>query len=310
MVDGYRKCPGRSDMLLTLLSVPLYLAAVGRYGYRMVIALAVSLLIGYMAEKIGAKIRGKALVCLGYPAWVLFPLVLPPAFPLWMLATTVFFGVVAGVVFFGGHGRQLAAPVAVGWTFASLSYPAAFGFGWTFPFTDPAAGFSRYVAAVPSIDHPIAYLLDRVDITATEILVGNLPQTPGNALPVLLILCCLILWVLRAVDVRGSLAFLGTVTILSVVFHFAMPDVFVSPKALLVGNLLFASFFIYADERVSPRTKQGRWITGILAGITAFIIRALSDFPCGVFYAVLFGNVFSPILDEWMLHLKYGRKKA
>ena len=310
MDSTFRKYPGRSDMLLVLLAAPLYLVAVGRYGYRMVIALAVSMLVGYLAEKVGAKIRGKAALCLGYPAWVLFPLVMPPAFPLWMLASTVFFGVVAGVVFFGGHGRQLAAPVAVGWTFASLSYPAAFGFGWTFPFTDPAAGFTRYIAAVPSIDHPISYLSERMDVTLTEILAGHFPQTPGTALPLLLILCGLLLWILRAVDVRGSFAFLGTVTVLSAGFYFLMPDVFQSPKALLVGNLLFASFFIYPDTRVSPRTKRGRWVTGILAGITAFIIRGLSDFPCGVFYAVLFGNVFSPIIDEWMLHAKHGRKKA
>ncbi len=310
MDKGYRKYPGRNDMLLALLAVPLYLVAVGRYGYRMVIALALSVLIGYMAEKIGARIRGKGIVCLGYPAWLLFPLVLPPAFPLWMLATTVFFGVVAGVVFFGGHGRQLAAPVAIGWTFASLSYPAAFGFGWTFPFPDPVAGFTRYIAAVPSIDHPITYLVDRIDVTVIEILAGNFPQTPGNALPILLILCGLILWVLRAVDVRGSFAFLGTVTVLTAVFHLAMPGIFPSLKSLLVGNLLFASFFVYPDTRISPHTKRGRWVTGILAGITALIIRSLSDFPCGVFYAVLFGNVFSPILDEWMLHAKYGRKKT
>lgn len=309
MNSGYRKYPGRSDMLLSLLTIPLYLAATGRYGYRMIIALAVSVLVGYLAETLGARIRGKGAVCLGYVAWVLFPLVLPPAFPLWMLATTVFFGTVAGVVFFGGHGRQLAAPVALGWTFASLSYPAAFGFGWTFPFTDPAAGFTRYVAAVPSIDHPIAYLLDRVDVTAAEILVGNFPQTPGNAFPILLILCGLVLWLLRAVDFRGSIVFLGTVTVLSFVFHLAMPEMFPSPKSLLVGNLLIASFFIYPDTRVSPRTWKGRWVTGILAGITAFIIRSFSDFSCGVFYAVLFGNVFSPILDEWMLNAKYGRKQ-
>jgi Na+-translocating ferredoxin:NAD+ oxidoreductase RnfD subunit len=297
-------------MLLTLLTVPIYLAAAGRYGYRMFIALAISVLIGYLSEKAGARIRGNSVSCLGYPAWFLFPLVLPPAFPLWMLAATVFFGVVAGVVFFGGHGRQLAAPVAVGWTFASLSYPAAFGFGWAFPFTDTVAGFTRYSAAVPSIDHPIVYLSDRVDVTVTELLAGHFPQTPGNALPILLIACGLLLWILRAVDVRGSFAFLGTVTILSVVFYAIMPEIFPSPKSLLVGNLLFASFFIYSDTRVSPRTKQGRCVTGVLTGITAFIIRALSDFPCGVFYAVLFGNVFSPILDEWMLHAKYGRKKA
>lgn len=306
-VSSYRRNPVRDDVVMAVLCLPLYLAATGKYGLRIPLALAVSVVTGLATEAIGAKIRGKPALLYGFPCWILMPLVLPPMFPVWMTGVSVFFAAVIGVVFFGGYGRQLASPVAIGWSFAALSYPKAFGFGWTLPFPDIVAGFSRFAASVLTIDHPIDFVQSQRVVLLEDILAGYVPQTPGNSVPALLIVCGLILYILRAVDIRSSVTFIAVTVGLSSLMHHLSPGTFGPPESLLVGNFMLAGFFIYADRRVSPRTNGGRWVTAALAGMIAFLIRSYSTFPCGVMFAVLFGNVFSPIIDEGMLKYRYGR---
>ncbi|MBU8920523.1 MAG: RnfABCDGE type electron transport complex subunit D [Bacteroidales bacterium] len=306
-LGGYKKHPARNDIVIALVCLPLYFAAVGRYGLRVLIALAVSIAVGLLTEVIASKIRKKELLGTGFVSWILIPLVLPPVFPLWMLAASVFFGTVIGVAFFGGYGNHLASPVALGWTFAALSYSRAFGFGWSLPFPDVITGYSRYAASVLTIDHPIIFLEAQRSVTLTDLLYGNVPQTPGMAVPLLVIGCGLLLYLFKAVDVRSSLIFLGTVTGLSFSGEWIMPGVFGDPYMVLTGNLLLAGFFVFPDRRTAPRTKGGRYVTALLAGIIAFLIRSFSTFPCGVFFAVIFANVFSPIIDEGFIKAKYGR---
>jgi Na+-translocating ferredoxin:NAD+ oxidoreductase RnfD subunit len=310
VLTTYRRYPARNDVLLAAAAVPLYITAAGMYGLRVFLLLAVSLVIGWSVEVLTAKAKGGKREHLGYPAWILLPLVFPPVFPVWMVCVAVFFGTVIGIVFFGGHGRQLVSPVALGWTFASLSFPTAFGFGWSYPFEEFGLGFSRYAASLPTIDHPAALFAARLPVGVDTVISGSFPQPLGSAVPLAVIAAGIILLVLRAVDFRSSLSFLVTLFVLQSVLHVAFPADIGPVHGLLVGNTLIAGFFVLPDLRTAPRTAQGRWITGVVAGCVGFLVRNFSSFPDGVFYAVLFGNTFSAIIDEWVLDYRYRRSTA
>jgi Na+-translocating ferredoxin:NAD+ oxidoreductase RnfD subunit len=302
--------PDRNDILLIIFLLPLYIAAIGKYGLKIVFALLISVIIGTVVEIAAFKIRKKEIGILGTPAWILFPLVLPPVFPLWMAGVSLFFGVLIGVVFFGGHGRALASPVALGWTFATLSFSFAFNFGWSLPFPSMSFGFTRYIAAVLTVDHPLLYIDTRINRLADPIaavFMGDVPQTLGNAIPYVVIVCGVLLLLLRAIDFRICLSFIGTVCLLAISCNYVFPSISQHVLELFIGNLLFVAFFIIPDRRIAPRTKGGRWLTGILTGVVAFIIRYFSSFPDGIFFAVLFGNVFSAIIDEGVLKHKYRK---
>jgi Na+-translocating ferredoxin:NAD+ oxidoreductase RnfD subunit len=307
-VERYRRMPARNDIVISLLCIPLYGAAAGKYGLRILLALAVSVAVGALVETLAARMRKKEMTAAGFPCWLLMPLVLPPVFPLWMLGVSVLFGTVVGVAFFGGYGKHLASPVALGWTFAALSYPQAFGFGWSLPFPGFAAGFSRYAASVLTIDDPVVFLETQRYVPLWDILVGNAPSTPGMAVPLLVAACGVVVLVARAVDVKSSVIFLLTVAALGIAFHGLMPERFADPRFMLTGNLLIAGLFILPDRRISPRTQEGRMAAALLAGIVAFLVRNLSTFPCGVMFAVLFANAFSPIIDEGFLKARYGTR--
>lgn len=298
----------RNDRIIAILAIPLYIAAIGRYGTKIIFALVLSIVIGLIVEIAAFVIRKKRIELLGYPAWILFPLILPPVFPLWMTGVALFFGIVIGVAFFGGHGRTLVSPVAIGWAFAALSFPFAFNLGWSLPFPGFFTGFHHYIASVITTEHPLIYLSYRIPKSLIEILIGNFPQPSGNAIPYMVIICGILLLVLRAIDFRMCLSFLATVWFLTVVLHTFFPNMFQNVSGLFVGNFFFAGFFIIPNQRIAPRTEMGRWLIGILTGLAAFIIRSFSSFPDGVFFAILFGNVFSAIIDESILKQRYQQK--
>ena len=300
----------RNDTLILLFSIPLYMAAIGKYGVKIVLALGLSILVGTAVEIAACKIRKQRIGLLGVPVWVLFPLVLPPVFPLWMLGISLFFGIIAGVVLWGGYGHAVGSPVALGWVFARLIFPSAFTFGWSLPFPDVFFGFTRYVAAVLTTEHPLHYIdtrIFRLSNPITAVFMGDIPQTPGNAIPYVGIVCGIGLLLLRATDFRICLSFLGTVCVLAIGGNYLFQARSQHLLELCIGNLLLAAFFIIADRRIIPKTTVGRWINGILIGIVTFLLRYFSAFPDGVFLALLLGNICSASIDARVLKWMYKK---
>ena len=301
----YARYPGRNDTALALATIPLYIGGIARYGLRVLILLFICVAVGYALERFSARMREKREKPLGFYAWILLPLILPPLLPLWMGATALFFGTLIAVVFFGGHGREIASPIAVGWAFGSLSFPVAFGFGWTYPFSQFSLGLTRLGAALPTIDHPVLLYMTRAPVPFESILLGRFPGPTGNAIPLITIICGVLLLLFKAVDFRSSFFFFLTLFALQFILHTLVPAQVQSIESLFVGNVLIAGFFIVPDFRLVPRTLRGRWITGVITGIIALLIRNFSSFPDGVFFAVLFGNTFSAIIDEWVVQYRF-----
>jgi Na+-translocating ferredoxin:NAD+ oxidoreductase RnfD subunit len=291
----------RNDILLSLAGLVLYIPAIGRYGAKLELLLLLSLAIGLGVERLAARMGRREPQTLGWPVWIILPLVLPPALPVWMMATTCLFTAVITVAFFGGYGRQVVSPVAFGWAFAALSFPRAFGFGWSYPFASAFSGFRHWSAALPLVDHPLGFLATGNPVATSTILSGSFPQPPGNALPILVLCLGILLLILRAISFRTCLGFLGATLILTV----ALPGFATAPvmQTLLVGDTLLVAFLVLSDTRTCSRTVQGRWITGVVAALVAFLIRHFASVADGSFFAVLFVAVFAPLIDEAFLKI-------
>ena len=52
------------------------------------------------------------------------------------------------------------------------------------------------------------------------------------------------------------------------------------------------------DPVTSPITRAGKWVYGVLIGVTIVLIRNFTGYVEGVTFAILFGNIVAPILDE------------
>ena len=92
---------------------------------------------------------------------------------------------------------------------------------------------------------------------------------------------------------------------------FALPPY----KHFLLGSLVFGLVFMATDPVSSPGMKRARWVYGLLIGAVVIVIRLINPaFPEGVMLAILFGNVFAPLLDHFALHsyrkVRHGKKSA
>jgi len=296
----------RNDAILSLAGLLLYLPAVGRYGAKLEILLLVSLVAGLGVEWLAARMQGRAPRVAGYAAWILLPLALPPAFPLYMSVLSILAAAIVPVAFFGGYGRHMVSPIAFGWAFAALSFPRAFEFAWSYPFPCPLNGFGAWSAALPVVEHPVTFLQAQADVPFSSILRGSFPQPPANAIPAVLLALGIIVVLLRAVAVRTCVAFLLTAVLLPIVFPAESQNGLL--HSLFVGDTLFVAFFVLPDTRTSSRTDAGRWLTGALAALVAFLVTRFASSPDGAFFGVLFANVFLAIIDEGVL-ARAGRRQ-
>lgn len=67
---------------------------------------------------------------------------------------------------------------------------------------------------------------------------------------------------------------------------------------LFLGGFAFGAVFMATDPVTSARTETGKWIYGFLIGFMAIVIRLFNPgYPEGMMLAILFMNVFAPLID-------------
>jgi Na+-transporting NADH:ubiquinone oxidoreductase subunit B len=77
---------------------------------------------------------------------------------------------------------------------------------------------------------------------------------------------------------------------------FAMP----AYRHLIMGGFAFGLVYMATDPVSSPGMNGGKWIYGILVGVVTILIREINPaYPEGVMLAILFGNVFAPLIDHY-----------
>jgi Na+-transporting NADH:ubiquinone oxidoreductase subunit B len=75
---------------------------------------------------------------------------------------------------------------------------------------------------------------------------------------------------------------------------------------LVVGGFAFGLVYMATDPVSSPGTEKAKWIYGFFIGALTVLIRVVNPaFPEGVMMAILFMNLFAPLLDyiEIRLHV-------
>jgi len=80
---------------------------------------------------------------------------------------------------------------------------------------------------------------------------------------------------------------------------------------LIIGSLLFAAVFMATDPVTAAQTDAGKYIYGFLIGVSGMIIRVLNPaYPEGWMLAILFMNVFAPLIDYLVIQKNIKRRLA
>lgn len=289
----------RDNSIITFLCSLLYIPGVSRYGYRLIINLLVVLLTSLILQWVFRRLRNDKKVYLNSYLILIVPLLIPVTLPFYMIITAVIFGVTITYLMFGGIGNEIVSPFPLIWGFAALSFPDGYVDSWVYPLSE--FSIFTYSPGRPLLGHPVTFIRES-SITIDELLMGSAPGTPASSLPLLLIILGVILLLLRVVNFRTVLAYIVGFIVVCLVTGLLPGDLF---KEILSGNFLITLFFIIPYGVLVSRTQRGTLLTGLLAGISAALIRRYSAYPDGVLFSVLIYNIFSPIIDDLVLRTEH-----
>ena len=80
---------------------------------------------------------------------------------------------------------------------------------------------------------------------------------------------------------------------------------------LVLGGFAFGAVFMATDPVSAAMTDMGRLIYGLLIGFMCALIRVVNPaFPEGMMLAILFGNLFAPLIDHFVVQSNIRRRLA
>ncbi|OOZ41766.1 NADH:ubiquinone reductase (Na(+)-transporting) subunit B [Solemya elarraichensis gill symbiont] len=242
---------------------------------------------------------------------MLFSLTLPPSIPLWQVALGISFGVVIGKEVFGGTGKNFLNPALTGRAFLFFTYPAAMSGDAVWTALDGFSGATPLsLGAAGGVENIIASSL-----TWWDAFFGNVQGSIGEVSTFAILLGGVFLLYTKIASWRvvGGV-FLG-MTVTSVLLNligsetnpmFALPFYW----HMVLGGFAFGMIFMATDPVSAAMTNKGRWWYGALIGFMAVLIRVINPaFPEGMMLAILFGNIFAPLIDHFIVQANIKRRQ-
>jgi Na+-transporting NADH:ubiquinone oxidoreductase subunit B len=239
---------------------------------------------------------------------LLFPLILPPGIPYWQVALGISFGVVIGKEVFGGVGMNILNPALTGRVFLFFAYPAEIS-------------GDRVWVAVDGVSQatPLAQLADQAaDLSASwmDAFIGLIPGSMGETSTLACLAGAVVLLITGVASWKIMAGVLAGMVSLALLFNavgsVSNPMFQVSPLwHLVLGGFAFGTVFMATDPVTAAMTEKGKVYYGLLIGWLVVLIRAVNPaFPEGMMLAILFANVFSPIIDRTIVNAHIKRRQA
>jgi Na+-transporting NADH:ubiquinone oxidoreductase subunit B len=79
---------------------------------------------------------------------------------------------------------------------------------------------------------------------------------------------------------------------------------------IVVGGFAFGTVFMATDPVSASMTFKGQYFYGALIGFMTVLVRVINPaFPEGIMLAILFANVFAPLIDYFVVNANVKRRK-
>ncbi|WP_171101938.1 MULTISPECIES: NADH:ubiquinone reductase (Na(+)-transporting) subunit B [unclassified Ruegeria] len=270
----------------------------------------VTLVAGGIFEVIFATVRGHEVNEGFLVTSMLYTLIMPASAPLWQVALGIIFGVVIGKEVFGGTGKNFLNPALVGRAFLYFAYPASMSGDtvWT-----PVDGFSGATAL--SVSASQGYQALAADgITWWNAFFGTIQGSFGETSTLACMIGLAFLLTTRIANYRLILGCLGGTIGFTLLLNLIGSDtnpMFAMPWYwhIVIGGYAFGLAFMVTEPVSASHTNLGRYIYGALIGVMVVMIRVINPaFPEGMMLAILFGNVFAPLIDYFVVQANIKRR--
>jgi Na+-transporting NADH:ubiquinone oxidoreductase subunit B len=245
---------------------------------------------------------------------MLLPLTLPPTIPLWQVGLGMGFGLIFGKEVFGGTGTNFLNPALTARVFIFFAYPSfmsgdtpwiAANFQGVDGFTG-ATHLARASVTPGALDHA----------SWSDAFIGFEAGSMGETSA----LCCLIGLAVLLITRVGSWQTVTGVAFGTVLMANTFNWIGSSTNAMfevpfywhmVLGGWAFGTVFMATDPVSSAFTNVGKFYYGLGIGVLAILIRVVNPaYPEGVMLAILFMNMFAPLIDHFVVQANINRRLA
>ncbi len=287
------------DVVIALL--PTLLVGTAVLGLRALLVTAVSMVAAVAAEFLWSILTGKRNTlpdCSALVTGLLFALTLPHTVSLWVPAVGSAFAILAVKLLCGGLGQNIFNPALAARAFVMLLWPVT---------VTQYAGVDGVTAATP-LHHMVMPALPEESVL--DMFLGNCPGSIGELSALALLIGGAYLVIRKVISIRIPAAYIGTVAVLTLVFHKTDDALTWMLYQLFSGGLMLGAIFMATDYATSPVTALGQILYGIGCGILTVIFRYFGIFPEGVTYAILLMNACVWTIDRYTPPRRFGLVKG
>lgn len=270
---------------------------------------AVTFIVGGFWEVLFASIRGHEINEGFFVTSILFALILPAEIPLWQVALGISFGVVVAKEIFGGTGKNFMNPALAGRAFLFFAYPSEISGAEVW------AAVDGFTSATPLAAAAAGSITDySINQSWWDAFLGRIPGSIGEVSTLMILIGGLFIIYARIASWRIVLGVLfgmiGMTLILNSVGSDSNP-MFAMPWYwhFVTGGFAFGMFFMATDPVSASLTNKGKWYFGALIGVMVILIRVVNPaFPEGMMLAILFANLFAPLIDHFVVQSNIKRR--
>lgn len=271
---------------------------------------ATTFIVGAFWEVLFASVRGHEVNEGFFVTSILFALTCPPDLPLWMVAVGISFGIVIGKEVFGGTGKNFLNPALTGRAFLYFAYPAYMSGDAVWTAVDGYTGATMLSIAAADGMQALQQSTSWMDS-----FLGTVHGSIGETSTLAILIGGAVLLTMRIASWRIVLGTLVGSAALTALFNaiestnpmFAMPFYW----HWVVGGFAFGAIFMATDPVSAAMTNTGKFVFGVLIGVMVILIRVVNPaFPEGMMLAILFANLFAPLIDHFVVRANIRRRLA
>ncbi len=264
---------------------------------------------------------------------MLIPLIMPPNIPLWQVALATIFAIVIAKEVFGGTGMNILNVALTARVFLYFGFPSDIsGDVWTYygENKEEKEIISGYSGATPLAigastvtnleSNSVVNLLDEysesIDYQSfysfKNMLLGSIPGSIGETSFLMCLIGATILIFTGVASWKIILSVFAGAYFMGWIFNLiGLNEFMLLPPHyhFVMGGLAFGAVFMATDPVSAAQTETGKWIYGFMIGFLTVLIRIFNPaYPEGIMLAILFMNVFAPLIDFYVVSANKKRR--